>query len=85
MHQYGSKYLPIDTPSIPGVGSKVKTFFSESSHVAYQIKENGACIQHMLEHILSLHTPRPLGLGQNYFLNVVMLYIKFKGRKHRPT
>ena len=67
MHQYASKYLPIDTPSIPGVGSKVKTFFSESSHVAYQIKENGACIQHMLEHILSLHTPSTIGVGSKLF------------------
>ena len=26
----------------PGVGSKAKTFFSKNSHVAYQIKRNGA-------------------------------------------
>ena len=30
------------THSIPGVGSKLKTFFSESSHAVYQIKGNGA-------------------------------------------
>ena len=30
----------LQAPSIPGVGSKV--IFSESSHVAYQLKWNGA-------------------------------------------
>ena len=30
--------LPIDTQSTPWWSSKVKPFFSESSHVAYQIK-----------------------------------------------
>ena len=34
--------LSIDTPSGPGLGQKVKAFFSESSHDAYQIKGNGA-------------------------------------------
>ena len=34
--------LSLHTPSTPGMWSKVKTFFSESSHVAYQIKGNGA-------------------------------------------
>ena len=33
--------LPTDTPSTQGVGSKGQTIaFSESSHVAYQIKGN---------------------------------------------
>ena len=33
--------LPTDTPSTQGVGSKSQTIsFSESSHVAYQIKGN---------------------------------------------
>ena len=35
--------LSLHTPSAPGGDQKVKTlFFSESSHVAYQIKRNGA-------------------------------------------
>ena len=34
--------LSLHTLSTAGVGSKVKTFFSESSHVAHQINENGA-------------------------------------------
>ena len=32
--------LPTDTPSTRGWAQKVKPFISESSHVAYQIKEN---------------------------------------------
>ena len=33
--------LPTDTPSTVGMGSKGQTvYFPESSHVAYQIKEN---------------------------------------------
>ena len=35
--------LPTDTPSTQGVGSKSQTiYFSESSHVAYQIKADDA-------------------------------------------
>ena len=34
--------LSLHTPSTPGVGSMVKTFFSECSPVAYKIKGNGA-------------------------------------------
>ena len=35
--------LPTDTPSTHGVGSKGQTiYFSESSHVAYQIKADDA-------------------------------------------
>ena len=39
-------------PRTPGVGSKVKTFFSESSRVAYQINVNGTQST-MQAHILS--------------------------------
>ena len=47
--------LSLLTPSTPGVGSKVKTFFAESSHGASQIKGNGA--QSIMQaHILYLHT-----------------------------
>ena len=36
-----ANFLPTDTPSTQGVGSKGQTiYFSESSHVAYQIKGN---------------------------------------------
>ena len=43
MQQYGGKILPIDTSSTPGgVKSSKYIYFSESSHVAYQIKVNGA-------------------------------------------
>ena len=34
--------LSLHTPSTLGVGQMVKTFFSESSHAAYQINGNGA-------------------------------------------
>ena len=34
--------LSLHAPRPLGLGKKVKTFFSESSDVAYQIKENGA-------------------------------------------
>ena len=35
--------LPTDTPSTQGVGSKGRTiYFSESSHIAYQIKADDA-------------------------------------------
>ena len=42
----------------------------------------------MQAHILSLPTPSTRGVGsecQNFFLNVVMLYIKLNGKKYRPT
>ena len=43
----------------------------------------------MQAHILSLQTPSIHGAGskgQNpFFLNVVMLHIKLKGKKYRPT
>ena len=61
--------LSLRTPSTTGVGSKVSTFCSESSHDAYQIKDNGAqCI--IQAHILPLHTPSTLSVGskgQKYF------------------
>ena len=49
-------FFPYTHPSAPGVGSNgQKTFYSESSHVAYQIKRNGANSA-MLAHIVSFHT-----------------------------
>ena len=57
-HRAKCKYIfcPYMYPWPLGLGQKVKTFFSENSHVAYQIKGNGAKSD-MQSHILSLHTP----------------------------
>ena len=49
--------LPTDTPSTQGVGSKGQTiYFSESSHVAYQIKADDAG-SNMVANILPTDTP----------------------------
>ena len=49
--------LPTDTPLTQGVGSKGKTiYFSESSHVAYQIKADDAG-SNMVANILPTDTP----------------------------
>ena len=75
--------LPIDTPSTQGVGSKGQTiYFSESSHVAYQIKADGAC-SNMVANILPTDTPLTQGMGSKgqtiSFTDIVMLHIKLKG------
>ena len=55
--------LPTGTPSTQGVGSKGQTlFFSESSHVAYQIKAEDAG-SNMVANILGTDTPMTQGLG----------------------
>ena len=55
--------LPTDTPSTQGVGSKGQTSsFSESSHVAYQIKAYDAG-SNMVANILPLDTPLTQGMG----------------------
>ena len=55
--------LPIDTPLTQGVGSKGQTIsFSESSHVAYQIKADDPCIN-MVANILPTDTPLTQGVG----------------------
>ena len=44
-HEYSNMQayiLPLHAPSTTGVGSNVKIFFPESSHIAYQIKRNRA-------------------------------------------
>ena len=80
--------LPTDTPSTQGVGSKGQTLsFSESSHVAYQIKADNAG-SNMVANILPTDTPSTQGVrskGQTifFFLKVVMLHIKLKGIEHR--
>ena len=79
--------LPTDTPSTQGVGSKGETIsFSESSHVAYQIKADNAG-SNMVANILPTDTPSTQGAGSKVklylFLKVVMLHIKLKGIDHR--
>ena len=55
--------LPTDTPSTQGVGSKGQTIsFSESSHVAYQIKDGDAG-SNMVANILPTDTPSTQGVG----------------------
>ena len=79
--------LPTDTLSTQGVGSKGQTiYFSESSHVAYQIKADDAG-SNMVANILPTYTPLTQGWGQKVklyiLLKVVMLHIKLKGNEHR--
>ena len=58
-----AKSLPTDTPSTQGVGSKGQTIsFSESSHVAYQIKADDAG-SNMVANILATDTPSTPGVG----------------------
>ena len=81
--------LPTDTPLTQGVGSKGQTIsFNERSHVAYQIKGNWAQST-MKASVLSLHTPTTPVVGSKghfcSFLKVVMLHIKLKWKKCRPT
>ena len=54
--------LPTNTPSTQGVGSKGQTIpFSESSHVAYQIKADDAD-SNMVTNILPTDTPLTQGV-----------------------
>ena len=61
--------LPTDTSLTQGVGSKGQAIsFTESSHVAYQIKGNWAQST-MKASMLSLHTPTTPGVGsKGHFL-----------------
>ena len=55
--------LHIDTPSTQGVGSKGQTiYFSESSHVAYQIKADDAG-SNTVANVLPTNTPLTQGVG----------------------
>ena len=55
--------LPTDTSSTQGVGQKVKLYiFSESSHVAYQIKADDTG-SNMVANILPTDTPLTQGVG----------------------
>ena len=81
--------LPTNTPSTQGVGSKGQTIsFSESSHVAYQIKAEDAG-SNMVANILPTDTPSTQGVGSKVklylFLKVVMLHIKLKLRTLAAT
>ena len=82
-----SNILSTDTPSTQGVWSKGQTIsFSESSHVAYQIKADEAG-SNMVATFLPTDTPSTQGWGSKcqtiFFLKVVMLHIKLKGIEHR--
>ena len=58
-----ANFLPTDTPSTQGVGSKGQTIcFTESSHDAYQIKADDAG-SNMVANILPTDTPLTLGKG----------------------
>ena len=79
--------LPTDTPSTQGAGSKGQTIsFTDSSHVAYQIKADDAG-SNMVANILPTDTPLTQGVGSKVklylLLKVVMLHIKLKGIEHR--
>ena len=64
MQKHCSKYFACRHTLDPdGVVKGSKDFFSESSHVAHQIIGDQAKST-MQVHILSLHTPRALGLSQ---------------------
>ena len=55
--------LPTDTSMTQGVGSKGQPiYFSESSHVAYQIKADDSG-SNMVANILPTETPSTQGLG----------------------
>ena len=75
-------FCPCTHPLPLGLGQKVETSFSESSHVVYQ--KNGAPCKHTF---CPYTHPQPLTWGQKikgfYFLGVVMLHIKLKGMKRR--
>ena len=77
--------LPTDTHLTQGMGLKGQTiYFSESSHVAYQIKADDTG-SNMFANILPTDTPWTQGVGSKgqIFLKVVMLHIKLKGNEHR--
>ena len=86
MTQHSITYFVLTHTLDPWGGVKrPKHFFTESSHVAYQIKGYGT-LSTMHAHILSLHTPSTPRWSQNvitFFLIVVMLHIKLKGLEHK--
>ena len=80
--QNSIKYFPLRHTLDPGDGSKGQIiYFSERSHVAYQIKADDAG-KKMVANILPSDTPLTQLVGQKVklyiFLKVVMLPIKLK-------
>ena len=80
--------LPSDTPLTQGVGSKGQiTYFSESSHVAYQMKADEAG-SNMVAKILPTDIPSTQGLGSkgqtiSFSESNHVAYIKLRGIEHR--
>ena len=75
--------LPTATPSTQGVGSKGQTiYFSESSHVAYQIKAD-YFYNNMVANILPTDTPLTQGVGSKgqsiYFTESSHVAYQMKG------
>ena len=84
-----ANFLPTDTPSTQGVGSKGQTInFSESSHVAYQIKAGDAG-RNMVANILPKDTLLTQGVGskgQNiYFTESSHVAYQIKGNLAQST
>ena len=74
--------LPTDTPSTQGVGSKGQTiYFSESSHVAYQIKADDAG-SNMVANILPTDTPLTKGMGSKGQTTVIIFHVRFARIAH---
>ena len=68
--------LPTDTPSTQGVGSKGQTiYFSESSHVAYQIKADDTGSK-MVANIMPTDTPSTQGVGSKG--QIISLYPRYE-------
>ena len=81
-------FLSLHTPLTPVGVKRSKHFFSENSHVAYQIKGSGA-LSTMQAHILSLYTPSTPGVwsnGQNIFFSECdHVAYQIKGKKFSLT
>ena len=79
--------LPTDLPLTQGVGSKGHTiYFSESSHVAYQIKADDAG-SNLVAKILPTDTPSTQGVGSKGQINSFsesshVAYYKLKAIEH---
>ena len=69
--------LSLHKPSTPWVGSKLKTFFSDSSHVAYQVRRELSMEHHANTYHVLTHRLNP-GVGSKvkpFFSESVMLHI----------
>ena len=75
------------TPTASDPGGGVKTFFSESSHVACQIRREWNIEHHAIIYLFS-HTTSTAGVGSKviiFFIKAVVLHIKLKGMEHRAS